>query len=97
MLLIIFDVTRLERPSLLTAAAFAAGGVLLAGFVAIERRSRTPLVRLAILRSGPLVRANVAVGGLFLAVLAYAFFLPALHVVRVRRGDRSVRGDGRTR
>ena len=38
----------------LTVAAFAGAGALLIAFVAIERSSRTPLVRLRILRSGPL-------------------------------------------
>jgi EmrB/QacA subfamily drug resistance transporter len=33
---------------------------LMAAFVAIEQRSKSPLVRLGILRSGPLVRANLA-------------------------------------
>ncbi|MEV0234733.1 MFS transporter [Nonomuraea sp. NPDC050786] len=43
-----------------TAAIIAAGLVLIALFVVIERRSAAPLVRLGILRSGPLVRANLA-------------------------------------
>src|SRR4051794_12630122 len=40
-----------------TLVAFAVAALLLAAFVTIERRSRSPLVRLGILRSGPLLRA----------------------------------------
>ena len=50
--------------SALTVAGFALVAALLATFVAIERRSAHPLVRLGILRSGPLVRANL--GGMLL-------------------------------
>ena len=42
-----------------TLGSFAAGVALLAAFVAIERRVAHPLVRLGILRSAPLVRANL--------------------------------------
>ena len=42
-----------------TAATLIAGVTVLAVFVAIERRSASPLVRLGILRSAPLVRANL--------------------------------------
>lgn len=53
------------RPALL---ALVSSGVLWAGFVAIERRTDEPLVRLGIFRSGQLVRANLAMllfGGSF--------------------------------
>ncbi|MFE2494103.1 MFS transporter [Streptomyces scopuliridis] len=43
-----------------TLGTLAAGLVLLAVFVAVERRSASPLVRLGIFRSGPLVRANLS-------------------------------------
>src|SRR5215213_4205413 len=41
-----------------TVGAFALAAGLLAAFVVIERRTRHPLVRLGILRSGSLLRAN---------------------------------------
>ncbi|WP_345149567.1 MFS transporter [Nonomuraea rubra] len=72
MILLVYGVVRLEHLSdgpLLTAAAFAGGLALLAIFVAVERRSAAPLVRLGILRSGPLVRANVMA-----ALLTASFF-----------------------
>ncbi|MEV8464767.1 MULTISPECIES: MFS transporter [Streptomyces] len=47
-----------------TAGTLAAGLALLAVFVAVERRTAAPLVRLGLLRSAPLVRANL-VGLLF--------------------------------
>jgi MFS family permease len=50
-------------------AAVAAAGVLLAGFVAIERRVRDPLLRLAVLGEGLLLRVSLA-GLLFMG----AFF-----------------------
>lgn len=72
MMLLVYGVVRLEHPSdglPLTVAAFAGGLALLAAFIAAERRSATPLVRLGILRSGPLVRAN-----LMAALLTTSFF-----------------------
>jgi MFS family permease len=72
MLLLVYGVVRLEDPGHgpgLTAAVFAAGLALLAAFAAIERRSPAPLVRLGLLRSGALVRANIGatllLGGFF--------------------------------
>ncbi|MFC5748878.1 MFS transporter [Actinomadura rugatobispora] len=72
MMLLVYGVVRLEHPGHgpgLTAAVFAAGLALLAAFAAIERRSPAPLVRLGILRSGGLVRANLGavllLGGFF--------------------------------
>jgi predicted MFS family arabinose efflux permease len=46
--------------STVTVASFAIVAALVATFVTIERRSAAPLVRLGILRSGPLLRANIA-------------------------------------
>ena len=46
---------------------------LLASFVVIERRSSHPLVRLGILRSGPLVRANLGAMALFGAYVGFQF------------------------
>ena len=60
-----------------TAVTLVAGLVLLGLFVVIEKRVASPLIRLGILRSGPLVRANLGavllvgsfVGFQFIAVL----------------------------
>jgi len=46
---------------------------LLAAFVIVERRSSHPLVRLGILRSGPLVRANLGAMALFGAYVGFQF------------------------
>jgi EmrB/QacA subfamily drug resistance transporter len=72
MLLLVFTVV--EAPdagwgSFRTIASFAAAAVILASFVAIERRTAAPLVRLGILSSRSIVQANLAammlVGGWF--------------------------------
>jgi EmrB/QacA subfamily drug resistance transporter len=72
MLLLVFTVV--EAPdagwaSARTIGSFAATGAILASFVAIERRTAVPLVRLGILSSRPLVQANLAammlIGGWF--------------------------------
>ena len=72
MLLLVYTVV--EAPdagwaSLRTIASFAATAAILGAFVAIERRTSAPLVRLGILRSAPLVQANLGammlVGGWF--------------------------------
>ncbi|MEU1722032.1 MFS transporter [Actinomadura sp. ATCC 39365] len=86
MLLLVYGVVRLEAPadgSGTTIAVFAAGLLLLALFVLIERRSSNPLVRLDILRSGPLVRANLG-ALLFLASFAGFQFLATLYLQEVR-------------
>ena len=67
MLLLVFTVV--EAPgtgwgSARTLGSFALGGAILALFVARERRTAAPLLRLEILRSVPLVRANL--GAMFL-------------------------------
>lgn len=82
MLLLVYGVVRLEHPDnglLLTVATFVTGLALLRLFVAIERRSSSPLVPLGILRKASLVRVNVAAllflvafGGIVLAAVAYA-------------------------
>lgn len=54
-------------------AGFAAAALLLALFVGIEARLRQPLVRLGILRSGALVRANVGAVLLFGCYAAFQF------------------------
>jgi EmrB/QacA subfamily drug resistance transporter len=47
--------------------------LLLAAFVAIEQRSSNPLVRLGILRSGSLVRANLGMAAVFGTYVAFQF------------------------
>ncbi|CCH35048.1 MFS transporter [Actinosynnema sp. NPDC047251] len=56
--------------------ALVGGVALLAAFVVIERRTADPLVRLGILRSGPLLRANVS--ALLLAAAFFGFQLVAV-------------------
>jgi predicted MFS family arabinose efflux permease len=70
MLLLVVTVVHAPEVAVGTTLATLAGAVvLLAAFVRIERRSAAPLVRLGILRSAPLLRAN---GG---AVLLLASFM----------------------
>ncbi|GAA1527447.1 MFS transporter [Actinomadura kijaniata] len=86
MLLLAYGVVRLEHPAdgpWLTVAAFAAGLALLGAFVAIERRSAAPLVRLGVLRSGPLVRTNIA-ALLFIGSFAGFQFLVTLYLQELR-------------
>ncbi|WP_020573960.1 MFS transporter [Actinopolymorpha alba] len=86
MLLLAYGVVRLEQPGdgvWLTVGTFTAGLTLLAAFVAIERRSANPLLRLGILRSGPLVRANLG-ALLFLASFAGFQFLVTLYLQELR-------------
>ena len=56
-----------------TVAGLAVAVLLLAAFVAIESRSRTPLVRLGILRSGSLVRANLGAMATFGGYVGFQF------------------------
>jgi MFS family permease len=56
-----------------TIAAFALAIALLGAFVAIERRAPQPLVRLGILRSGHLLRANLGAASVFGAYIAFQF------------------------
>ncbi|WP_246090085.1 MFS transporter [Nonomuraea deserti] len=66
-----------------TAAIIAAGLALIALFVVIERRSSAPLLRLGVLRSGPLVRANLA--GLLFAGAFFGFqFIAVLYLQELR-------------
>ncbi len=58
-----------------TIGAFVLAAMLLVAFVAIEQRAATPLVRLGILRSGPLVRANLGMGALFGAYVGFQFVM----------------------
>ncbi|MBB5856049.1 MFS transporter [Amycolatopsis umgeniensis] len=86
MLLIAYAVVRLEHPGQgwgWTVASFAGGVAALVAFVAVERRSPAPLVRLGILRSGPLVRANTS--ALLFAGSFFGFqFLVTLYLQELR-------------
>ncbi|WP_327271960.1 MFS transporter [Streptomyces sp. NBC_01224] len=66
-----------------TLGTLAAGLVLLGVFIAVERRSSSPLVRLGILRNASLVRANLA--GLLFAAGFFGFqFLVVLYLQELR-------------
>jgi EmrB/QacA subfamily drug resistance transporter len=56
-----------------TIGAFAVVAALLVAFVTIEMRTPQPLVRLGILRSGPLVRANIGMAAMFGAYVGFQF------------------------
>ncbi|HEX6742574.1 MAG TPA: MFS transporter [Solirubrobacteraceae bacterium] len=58
-----------------TIGAFAVSALLLSLFVAIERRSPAPLVRLGILRSSSLVRANLGMMTMFGAYVGFQFVM----------------------
>ena len=78
MLLLVFTVV--EAPdqgwaSLRTLGSFAIAAAIFATFVAIERRTDAPLVRLGILRSGPLLRANVGAMALIGSWFGFQFML----------------------
>jgi MFS family permease len=61
--------------SLETIGAFVIAAGLLATFVAIEQRTSAPLVRLGILRTGSLVRANIGAMALFGAYIGFQFVM----------------------
>lgn len=86
LVLLVYGVVRLEHAgegTVLTLAAFLGALVLLALFVAIERRSASPLVRLGILRSAPLLRANV--GAMLFGGAFFGFqFLVVLYLQELR-------------
>jgi EmrB/QacA subfamily drug resistance transporter len=78
MLLLVFTVV--EAPdagwaSARTIGSFVGSVAIFAAFVARERRAAFPLVRLGILRSGALVRANVALMTLFGGWVGFQFIL----------------------
>ena len=56
-----------------TAGGFVLSALLLAAFVVIEQRTSHPLVRLGILRSGSLLRANLAAMALFGGYVGFQF------------------------
>jgi predicted MFS family arabinose efflux permease len=55
--------------------AFAISAALLAAFVAVEQRSKSPLVRLGILRSAPILGANLGAMVLFGAYIGFQFVM----------------------
>ena len=59
--------------SIRTIGSFVLVAALLATFVAIERRTPQPLVRLGILRSGSLVRANLGMMAMFGSYVGFQF------------------------
>jgi EmrB/QacA subfamily drug resistance transporter len=78
MLLLVF--TLVEAPdkgwgSARTLGSFAVAAAILATFVAIERRTESPLVRLGILRSSSLVRANLGAMSLIGGWFGFQFML----------------------
>jgi MFS family permease len=78
MLLLVYTVVSAQGAgwaSARTIGSFAVVAVLLAGFVLIEHRSRDPLVRLGIFRSGALTRANLGALTLFGSYIAFQFLL----------------------
>jgi MFS family permease len=60
MLVVVLALVRApDAPAAVTLATSSAGALALVAFVALERRSRSPLIRLGILRSTQLVRADL--------------------------------------
>jgi MFS family permease len=59
--------------SVTTIASFAIAFALLAAFVAIEQRTERPLVRLGILRNGPILRANFGAAAMAGSYFAFQF------------------------
>ncbi|MFD5765705.1 MFS transporter [Streptomyces sp. NPDC127049] len=83
-LLLVFGVERASHVSAAwTAGTIGASLALFLVFVAVERRSASPLVRLGIFRSGALVRANVA-GMLFAAGFFGFQFIAVLYLQELR-------------
>ncbi|MFD7863602.1 MFS transporter [Streptomyces sp. NPDC059783] len=84
LLLIVLGVERASHAApAVTAATLLGGLVFLTAFVVIERRTAEPLVRLSILRHGPLVRANLS--ALLFAAGFFGFqFLVVLYLQELR-------------
>lgn len=82
--LLVLGVERALHTSLVqTLGTLGAGLAFLAAFIAMERRSASPLVRLGVFRSGALVRANL-VGLLFAAGFFGFQFLVVLYLQELR-------------
>ena len=69
--------------SLRTLASFAGAAIFLTAFVIREQRTPTPLVRLGILRSAALVRANLAAMALFGSWIGFQF-IATLYMQQLR-------------
>ncbi|MDL4816422.1 MFS transporter [Actinomadura opuntiae] len=86
MLLFAFGIVRIEHGGeglALTLGALAAGPVLVAVFVVIERRARVPLVRLGIFRHAAMVRADAG-ALLFLGAFFGFQFIITLYLQELR-------------
>ena len=59
--MLVFGLVRIERDGVAAAPFLVAAVLLLAGFLAVERRAAAPMVRPAILRHRPLAGANLAI------------------------------------
>jgi predicted MFS family arabinose efflux permease len=86
MLLLVYTVV--EAPSVGWASArtllsFAGATALIAAFAVVERRSASPLVRLGILRSAPLLRANAGAMALFGSWVGFQF-IATLYMQQLR-------------
>ena len=83
-LLLVYTVVRAPDVAVASTVATAVAGLALAAaFVAMERRSAAPLVRLGILRSGPLVRANLG-AMLFVGSFMAFQFIAVLYLQELR-------------
>lgn len=84
MLLLVTAVVRVpDSNGTVTAVTLAAAAAAIAAFVAVERRTVDPLVRLGILRSRPLVRANVG-AALFVGAFTAFQFVVVLYLQELR-------------
>ncbi|HEX6521993.1 MAG TPA: MFS transporter [Streptosporangiaceae bacterium] len=78
MLLLVYTVVEAQQASwgsARTVGSFAAIVVLVTAFLTIEHRSRDPLVRLSIFRSGGLVRANIGAVAFFGTYVSFQFLV----------------------
>lgn len=86
MLLLAYGIVRLEHGTRgweLTLAAVLAGLALIGGFVAVERRTVVPLVRLGIFRTGSVVRAGL--GAMLFVGAFFGFqFVATLYLQELR-------------
>ncbi|NUT42245.1 MAG: MFS transporter [Thermoactinospora sp.] len=86
MSLLAYGIVRLEHGGdglALTLGSLAAGLALVAAFIVIERRARTPLIRLEIFRKAAMVRADVA-AMLFLGAFFGFQFIVTLYLQELR-------------
>ncbi|MFM9372009.1 MFS transporter [Streptomyces sp. Da 82-17] len=78
MLLLVFTVVQAPEvgwTSARTLLSFLAVAALLTAFVAIERRSASPLIRLGVLRSGSQIRANLGAMTFFGSYVSFQFMV----------------------